>query len=223
RALIRKGKIKDRNIKFLVFGGDGATYDIGLQWISGAFERGHKIVYICLNNEAYMNTGIQRSGATPLGAHTTTSPAGEVIPGKIQWRKPLTEIIAAHHIPYVAQVSPSHWRDLMVKVRKAVAADGPAFINALSDCSRGWRHDTNLTIEVSKLAVETCYWPLYEVENGQWRLTYKPKEKKPIEEWLKIQGRFRHLFQPKFRHLIDEIQAKIDEEWERLLERCGEK
>lgn len=223
RALVRKGKIPERNIKFIVFGGDGATYDIGLQWISGAFERGHKIVYVCLNNEAYMNTGIQRSGATPMGAHTTTSPAGEVIPGKVQWRKPLTEIMAAHRIPYVAQASPSHWRDLMVKVRKAVAADGPAFINVLSDCNRGWRHDTSQTIEVSKLAVDTCYWPLYEVENGVWKLSYKPREKKPIEEWLKTQGRFRHLFQPKFRHVIDEIQAHIDEEWERLLERCGEK
>jgi len=223
KALVRKGKIQDRNVKFLVFGGDGATYDIGLQWISGAFERGHRIVYICLNNEAYMNTGIQRSSATPLGAHTTTSPAGEVIPGKIQWRKPITEIMAAHNIPYVAQASPSHWRDLMIKVRKAVAADGPAFINIFSDCNRGWRHDTATTIEVSRLAVETCYWPLFEVENGVWKLNYKPREKKPVEEWLKAQGRFRHLFQPKFRHLIDEIQAKVDQEWEKLLERCGEK
>jgi len=220
RSLVRQGKIPDRNIRFIAFGGDGATYDIGLQFLSGALERGHRFIYVCLNNEAYMNTGIQRSSATPMGAHTTTSPAGTVIPGKVQWRKPLTEIIAAHRIPYVAQAAPSRWRDLMEKARKAAAADGPSFINVLSSCSRGWRHPVGATIEVTELAVDTCYWPLFEVENGVWKLNYKPREKKPVEEWLKTQGRFRHLFQPQFRHVIDEIQAKVDEEWERLLARC---
>ncbi len=223
RSLVRQGKIEDKNTKFLVFGGDGATYDIGLQWISGAFERGHKLTYVCINNEAYMNTGIQRSSATPLGAHTTTSPAGEVIPGKPQWRKPITDIMAAHRIPYVAQASPSNWRDLMKKAQKAVAADGPAFLNVISDCNRGWRHPTDSSIDVLRMAVNTCYWPLFEVENGQWTVNYKPKEKLPVEEWLKRQGRFRHLFQPKHRHLIDEIQRRVDEEWELLLERAGEK
>jgi len=223
RSLVRQGKMEDRGLKFIAFGGDGATYDIGLQWISGCFERGHKMMYVCLDNEAYMNTGIQRSSATPMGAHTTTSPAGEVIPGKQQWPKPLTEIFAAHNIPYVAQASPSHWRDLMEKARKGIAADGPAFLNVLSPCPRGWRHDSGETIEIARLAVTTCFWPLYEVENGEWKLSYKPREKKPVVEWLKRQGRFRHLFQPKFEHLIDEIQARVDEEWERLLERCGEK
>jgi pyruvate ferredoxin oxidoreductase beta subunit len=223
RSLVRQGKIEDRNIKFLAFGGDGATYDIGLQWISGAFERGHKLTYVCFNNEAYMNTGIQRSGATPLGAHTTTSPAGDVIPGKPQWRKPITDIMAAHRIPYVAQASPSHWRDLMKKAQKAVAADGPAFLNVISDCNRGWRHATDNTIDVLRMAVDTCYWPLFEVENGEWTINRKPREKKPVEEWLKMQGRFRHLFQPKNRHLIDEIQQRVDEEWEMLLERAGER
>jgi pyruvate ferredoxin oxidoreductase beta subunit len=222
RSLVRQGKMEDKNIKFLVFGGDGATYDIGLQWISGAFERGHKLTYVCFNNEAYMNTGIQRSGATPLGAHTTTTPAGEVIPGKPQWRKPITDIMAAHRIPYVAQASPSHWRDLMKKAQKAVAADGPAFLNVLSDCNRGWRHATDNTIEVMRLAVDSCYWPLFEVENGEWTVNRKPREKKPVEEWLKMQGRFRHLFQPKNRHIIDEIQRRVDEEWEMLLERAGD-
>jgi pyruvate ferredoxin oxidoreductase beta subunit len=223
RSLLRQGKIEDKNIKFLAIGGDGATYDIGLQWISGAFERGHKVIYICLNNEAYMNTGIQRSSATPLGAHTTTSPAGKVIPGKTQWRKPLTRIMAAHDIPYVAQASPHRWRDLMEKARKAVAADGPAFINVISPCPRGWRHDPSMSIEVAKVAAETCYWPLYEVRNGtEWTLNYKPKEKRPVTDWLKMQGRFRHLFTPKFEHVVDEVQAKVDEEWERLLALCGE-
>jgi len=223
RSLVRQGKIEDKNIKFLAFGGDGATYDIGLQWISGTFERGHKVIYVCLNNEAYMNTGIQRSSATPLGASTTTSPAGTVIPGKTQWRKPLTRIMAAHDIPYVAQASPHRWRDLMEKARKAVEADGPAFINVISPCPRGWRHDPSMSIEVAKVAVETCYWPLYEVRNGtEWTLNYKPREKRPVTDWLKMQGRFRHLFTPQFEYVVEELQAKVDEEWERLLALCGE-
>jgi pyruvate ferredoxin oxidoreductase beta subunit len=223
RSLVRQGKIPETNTKFIAIGGDGATYDIGLQWISGCLERGHKMLYVCLNNEAYMNTGIQRSSATPLGAATTTSPAGEVIPGKTQWRKPLTMIIAAHNIPYVAQVSPSHWRDLMTKTQKALDADGPSFINALSPCPRGWRHDTEQTIEIVKLAVDTCIWPLFEVEKGVWKLSYKPREKKPIIEWVKSQGRFRHLLQPKNQHVIEKMQAKVDEEWEELLRLSGEK
>jgi pyruvate ferredoxin oxidoreductase beta subunit len=221
RSLVRQGKLQDRNIRFVAFGGDGATYDIGLQWISGAFERGHRFIYVCLNNEAYMNTGIQRSSATPRGAATTTSPAGTVIPGKLQWRKPLTDIIIAHNIPYVAQASPTNWRYLMDKSRKAAAAEGPSFINVISDCNRGWRHSTETSMEVTKLAVETCYWPLFEVDHGVWKLNYKPREKRPIVDFLKAQGRFSHLFQPEFRHIVDEIQVRIDEEWEKLLVRCG--
>lgn len=223
RSLVRQGKIPERNVKFIAFGGDGGTYDIGFQALSGALERGHQFLYVCYNNEAYMNTGIQRSGATPLGAHTTTSPAGTVIPGKQQMRKDLTAIVAAHDIPYVAQAAPSQWKDLMEKTRKAVNCGGPAFINVLSSCNRGWRHETYETLEITQLAVDTCYWPLYEVENGVWRLTYKPKEKLPVEEWLKRQGRFRHLFRPENRHLIDELQAEVDRRWERLLFLCGEK
>jgi len=222
RSLVRQGKIPERNVRFIAFGGDGGTYDIGLQALSGALERGHQFLYVCYNNEAYMNTGIQRSGATPLGAHTTTSPAGTVIPGKQQMRKDLTAIVAAHDIPYVAQAAPSQWKDLMEKTRKAVNCGGPAFLNVLSSCNRGWRHETYETLEITQLAVDTCYWPLFEVENGVWRLTYKPKEKLPVEEWLKRQGRFRHLFRPENRHLIDELQAEVDRRWERLLFLCGE-
>jgi pyruvate ferredoxin oxidoreductase beta subunit len=222
RSMVRQGKSPERNVKFLAFGGDGGTYDIGLQALSGAAERGHQFLYVCYNNEAYMNTGIQRSSATPLGAHTTTSPAGKVIPGKQQSRKDLTAIMAAHNIPYVAQAAPSQWRDLMQKTRKAVDCGGAAFMNVLASCNRGWRHPTDMTIEMTQLAVDTCYWPLYEVENGEWRLTYKPKEKKPVEGWLKLQGRFRHLFRPENRHLIDEVQKEVDSRWERLLKLCGE-
>ena len=222
RSLVRQGKIEEQDVKFIAFGGDGGTYDIGLQALSGALERGHKMMYVCYDNEAYMNTGIQRSSATPRGAATTTSPAGEVIPGKVQFHKDLTAICAAHNIPYVAQASPWRWRDLMQKTRKGVAADGPAFLNVLSSCNRGWRHDTNETIEITQLASETCFWPLFEVENSEWKLNYKPKEKLPVEKWLERQGRFRHLFQPQNRHVIEEIQAEVDRRWERLLKLCGE-
>jgi pyruvate ferredoxin oxidoreductase beta subunit len=222
RSMVRQGKIPEQNVKFIAFGGDGGTYDIGLQALSGAAERGHQFLYVCYNNEAYMNTGIQRSSATPLGAHTTTSPAGKVIPGKQQSRKDLTAIMAAHNIPYVAQAAPSQWRDLMQKTRKAVDCGGAAFMNVLASCNRGWRHATDETVELTQLAVDTCYWPLYEVEKGEWRLTYRPKEKKPVEEWLKRQGRFRHLFRPENHHLVDRLQAEVDQRWERLLKLCGE-
>jgi len=222
RSMVRQGKIPEQNIKFLAFAGDGGTYDIGIQALSGAVERGHQFLYVCYDNGAYMNTGIQRSSATPYGAHTTTSPAGKVIPGKQQFSKDLTAIMAAHNIPYVAQAAPSQWRDLMKKTRKAVDCGGPAFMNVLSSCNRGWRHGTDETIEITQLAVDTCYWPLYEVEDGEWRLTYKPKKKRPVEEWLKRQGRFRHVFKPENRHMIDELQAEVDRRWERLLRLCGE-
>ncbi|MHB0856037.1 MAG: thiamine pyrophosphate-dependent enzyme [Anaerolineae bacterium] len=218
KALKRSGRIPDdKTIKFMAIGGDGASYDIGLQFISGALERGHKLVYVCLNNEAYMNTGIQRSSATPRGAHTTTSPVGEVIQGKTQWRKPFTKIMAAHDIPYVAQASPHNYRDLMMKAKKAFAADGPAVLNILAPCPRGWRHNSDQTIAVAKLASETCYWPLYEIENGKTTVNYKPREKLAVSEWFNAQGRFRHLFRPANKGLLDEIQAKIDQEWEQLL------
>lgn len=220
QALKRQGKITD-DIRFIAFGGDGGTYDIGLQALSGAMERGHKLMYVCYDNGAYMNTGIQRSGSTPYGADTTTSPAGKVIPGKMNYQKDLTAILAAHHIPYVAQASPHRWRDLMEKARKG-AEKAPSFLNVLSNCNRGWRHPADQALEMCRLAVETCYWPLFEVEDGVWRLTYKPKEKLPIEAWLEPQGRFRHLFRPENRHVIEELQAEVDRRWNQLLKLCGE-
>jgi pyruvate ferredoxin oxidoreductase beta subunit len=218
KALKRAGRIPaDKEITFVAFGGDGASYDIGLQWISGALERGHKFIYVCLNNEAYMNTGIQRSGATPQGAHTTTSPAGEVLQGKTQWRKPFTRIMAAHNIPYVAQAAAHNYRDLMTKAKKAAAADGPAVLNVLAPCPRGWRYSSELTLAITKLAADTCYWPLYEVDHGKTVVTYKPRQKLPVAEWLKGQGRFSHLFRPANAGILEEIQAKVDREWEQLL------
>ena len=219
RALKRRGKI-DREIKFIGWGGDGGTYDIGIQALSGAVERGHDFLFICYDNQAYMNTGIQRSSATPLGAHTTTSPAGSVIPGKIQNRKDLTEIMIAHDIPYAAQASPAHWNDLVTKVRKALNTPGPAFINILSPCQLGWRHEPSETIEIARIAVDTCFWPLYEAENGNYKITKKPKNKLPISVFLEKQGRFRHLMKPENKKVADELQAFVDRKWELLLKKA---
>lgn len=215
RSLKKQGKI-DKDIKFMTFCGDGGTYDIGFQSLSGAMERGHDMLYICYDNGAYMNTGIQRSSATPFGADTTTRPAGSVVPGKTEQRKNMTKIMAAHNIPYTAQASPSHWMDLMKKVRKALEIKGSKFMNILAPCNRGWRSRTDDAIMLSKLAVETCYWPLYEIENGVTKITFKPKEKKPIVDFLKPQGRFKHLFSPENEELISKIQEDIDREWGRL-------
>ena len=215
RSLKKQGKI-DKDVKFIAFGGDGGTYDIGLQSLSGAMERGHDMLYVCYDNGAYMNTGIQRSSATPYGADTTTRPAGSKIPGKTEQRKNLTKIIAAHNVPYVAQASPSHWMDLMKKVRKEMDTQGPKFIDIISPCNRGWRSRTDDSIMLSRLAVETCFWPLYEIENGVTKITFKPKEKKPVTDFLKLQGRFKHLFKPENEWLLNKFQEEVDREWERL-------
>lgn len=221
-ALKRKGKIKEDH-KFIAFGGDGGTYDIGFQSLSGAMERGHDMVYVCYDNGAYMNTGIQRSSATPKYADTTTSPAGKVISGKQQFRKDLTDVMAAHNIPYVAQTTfIKNFKDLHEKSEKAIYKKGPAFINVLAPCPRGWRYATEDLMEICHLAVETCYWPLFEVEDGQWKLSYKPKKKLPIEDFLRPQGRFKHLFKPGNEHMIAEIQANVDKKWNDLLIKCGE-
>jgi pyruvate ferredoxin oxidoreductase beta subunit len=169
-----------------------------------------------------MNTGIQRSGATPRGASTTTEPAGKVKPGKLRSRKDLTGIMAAHNIPYVAQASGGYYMDLIRKAEKAFAIPGPKFLNVLQPCRLGWAYKQELTMEIARLAVQTCMWPVYEVENGKWKLTMKPKQKKPVVELLKLQDRFRHLFKPGNEQLLADIQKEIDENWQTLLERCGE-
>lgn len=221
RAQKKKGKIT-KDIDFIAVGGDGGTYDIGLQALSGAIERRHRMLYVCYDNQAYMNTGIQRSSATPTGAHTTTSVAGKVIPGKMQPRKDLTEIIIAHDIPYAAQATIAYWNDLVTKVRKALATDGPSFINIFSPCRLGWGYPPEKTLDISRLAVETCFWPLYEYENRKYRISIMPKEKKPVVEFLKIQDRFAHIFKAKDQAMIDRIQAEFDFKWDRLLKRHQE-
>lgn len=221
-ALKRRGKIKHET-KFVAFGGDGGTYDIGLQSLSGAMERGHDMVYVCYDNGAYMNTGIQRSSATPRFANTTTSPAGKVIPGKPQPRKDLTEIMANHHIPYVAQTAAiGNMKDLYEKAEKALYTKGPAFLNVLAPCPRGWQYNTPDLMKINKLAVETCFWTLYEVIDGKYVINYKPKNKLPVSEFLKVQGRFKHMFRPGNEYMIEEVQKEVDRRWEALLKLAGE-
>ena len=219
KALKRKGKLpEDKHTKFITFGGDGGTYDIGLQSLSGAMERGHDMVYVCYDNGAYMNTGIQRSSATPKFADTTTSPAGKVVPGKMQSRKDLTEIMVSHHIPYVAQtLAVNNFKDLYEKAEKAIYTEGPAFLNVFSPCPRGWGYKTDDLMVINKLAMETCYWPMYEVIDGKYKINYKPKQKKPIEEFLKPQKRFKHMFKPGNEWMIEEFQKEVDARWEALL------
>ncbi|MDP4091883.1 MAG: thiamine pyrophosphate-dependent enzyme [Bacillota bacterium] len=221
-AMKRRGKLEGET-KFIAFGGDGGTYDIGLQSLSGAMERGHDMLYVCYDNGAYMNTGIQRSSATPKYADTTTSPAGKKIPGKQQWRKDLTEIMVEHHLPYVAQTAAiGNMKDLHEKSEKALYTKGPTFMNVLAPCPRGWQYNTPDLMDINKLAVETCFWPLYEVIDGKYVVNYKPKNKLPVKEFLKPQNRFKHIFKPGNEYMLEEIQEETDKRWEHLLKLAGE-
>jgi pyruvate ferredoxin oxidoreductase beta subunit len=221
RALRRRHALPaGEDVAVVVFAGDGGTYDIGLQALSGALERGHRFLFVCYDNEAYMNTGIQRSGATPFGASTTTSPSGLESIGKAQQRKDMTAIAIAHHVPYVGQAAASHWQDLSEKVERAAAVDGPAFLNVLTDCPLGWGHEPRLSARVLNAAVDSLFWPLYEVVDGCYRLTYQPQTVVPIEDWLRPQARFAHLLRPEAESLVTEIQQRVDTEWEDLLRQC---
>ena len=222
KALKKRGKLADTNFKFITFGGDGGTYDIGFQSLSGAMERGHDMVYVCYDNGAYMNTGIQRSSATPMYADTTTTPVGTVSNGKLQSRKDLASIIAEHNVSYVAQTTfTKDFKDIHKKSEKAIYTEGACFLNMLAPCPRGWRYETADIMEICRLAIETCYWPLFEVDHGNWTLTYEPKHKLPIEDFLKPQGRFKHLFKPGNEHLIAQFQEEVDRRWEDLLYKCA--
>ncbi|HEX17527.1 MAG TPA: pyruvate synthase subunit beta [Thermoplasmatales archaeon] len=215
KAMISKGVIpKEKMPNIIALAGDGGTFDIGIQALSGMLERGHKVLYVCYDNEAYMNTGIQRSSATPLGAATTTSPAGKVIPGKMTRKKPIAMIAAAHDIPYVATASIAYPADFKNKVKKALSVDGPSFIHVFAPCPTGWRFGSEQTVELARLAVETGVFVLYEItEENPLKpiITKKLKHRKPVEEYLKVQGRFRHLFMPvKRQDIIDKIQEEVD-------------
>ena len=217
KALMRKGRIPHKKIVSLAMAGDGGTADIGLQALSGALERGHNFLYICTDNEAYMNTGIQRSSSTPFGAATTTSPVGKVQQmGQITGKKNMPAIAAAHNIPYVATACPSYPIDLVQKVKKAADIEGPAYVHILSVCPTGWRSAPELSIKLGRLAVETGVFPLYEIERGQYRLNIDFQKLKPIKEYIKLQGRFRHLTDD----LIGEIEKRVHKEYETLKERA---
>ncbi|NQE45551.1 Pyruvate synthase subunit PorB [ANME-1 cluster archaeon GoMg2] len=212
----RKGKVPAaKEVKFVGFGGDGATTDIGIQALSGAMERGHDFLYCCFDNEAYMNTGIQRSSSTPYGAWTTTAPVGKKSIGQMTRKKNMPEIAVAHRIPYVATASPSYPFDLMDKVKRGVETEGPAYLHILSVCPTGWRSTPDITIELGRLAVETGIFPLYEVINGEYRLNVDLPKLKPVKEYLKKQGRFKHLTED----VIEQIQARVEEDYMRLREK----
>jgi pyruvate ferredoxin oxidoreductase beta subunit len=220
RVLQRKGRIPaDKKLNFLAFGGDGGSYDIGLQSLSGAMERGHRMLYICYDNNAYMNTGTQRSSATPRGAATNTSPRGRVVSGKQQPRKDLTACILAHNVPYVAQASVSHPMDFMRKVARALEIDGPSFINILQPCHRGWGCKPEDSIELARAAVETRWWPLYEVDHGRWTVNHRPKAVVPVADWFKAQARFKHLMADDPQGLLAWHQEQVDRFWAELLEK----
>jgi pyruvate ferredoxin oxidoreductase beta subunit len=228
KILRKKGRIKDERVDVIAFAGDGGTFDIGIQALSGAVERGHDFLYVLYDNEAYMNTGIQRSGGTPLGASTTTSQAGSAVPGKTEHKKPIADIMVAHEMPYVATAVPYYWKDLITKAAKGIEVDGPAFMHVFAPCPRGWRSEPSKSIELSRLAVETCIFPLWEAVNGEYQLSIPskvialaPQKKKPVKEYLQVQGRFRHLFTPKYEKILDTIQQQTDKNWNRLLKKCG--
>lgn len=210
--LQKKGRRSPKKVKSVGIGGDGATFDIGIQALSGAWERGHDMLYVCFDNEAYMNTGVQRSSGTPFGASTTTSPAGKHAIGQARWKKDMPAIAVAHGIPYIATACPSYPFDLMEKVKKAASIEGPSYLHVLSPCPTGWRLPPNLAIRIGRLAAETGIFPLYEVENGEYKLNIDFPRLRPVKDYLLLQGRFRHL--PK--EVLEDIQARVDEEYAKL-------
>ena len=206
-ALDAQGK---EDVTVVAIGGDGGMIDIGFRAFSGALERGHNILVICYDNEAYMNTGVQRSGATPWRASTSTTPAGKVSKGKEQWKKDVPTIAAAHHIPYVATASIGYPKDLEKKIKKALSIKGPKYIHIHSPCPVGWNYDSSKTIEIAKEAVESKMWALFEIEDGKKTLTHTPKGI-PVSKYFKSQKRFRHLTDSD----IKEYQKRIDESFKK--------
>lgn len=220
RILKRKGKIKGK-IKFVVFGGDGGTFDIGLQSLSGMLERGHNVLYVAYDNEGYMNTGGQRSGATPIGADMETTPAGQESAGNKIHRKDMMEIVKGHHIEYLAQGNTAYVEDLRMKARKGLNVNGPAFLLVLQPCTNVWKFPTSDYVKIGKLATKTNYWPLYEIEKGDYKLNLKTDKRLPVTEYLKTQRRFKHLFKAENKEVLKKIQNNIDKEWRELLVKCN--
>jgi len=216
-AMKRKGRGPAQDVTVVAMGGDGSTFDIGLQSLSGALERGHNFIYVCFDNEGYMNTGIQRSSATPYGASTTTSPVGKDSIGQTTQKKDMPLIALAHHIPYIATCTPAHPTDLAKKIKKAKEIKGPAYIHVFSPCPTGWGTDSDVAIELCRLAVDTGVFPLGECVHGTYALTKNIKELKPIRDYMKLQRRFRHLSGD----VIDQIQAQVREHYAIVKSKCG--
>jgi pyruvate ferredoxin oxidoreductase beta subunit len=189
--------------------GDGGTFDIGLQALAGAAERNDDVLYVCVDNEAYMNTGTQRSGSTPFGAWTTTTPVGTKVQGKRQFKKDLMSVVSSQDVAYAATLSIAHMNDFVRKVEKAKALTGFRFLHIMTPCTSGWKTDPASTYELARLAVETGMWTLYEIEQGETKITYRPKEMLPVENYLKLQGRFRHMSKDD----IDILQRWICKKW----------
>jgi pyruvate ferredoxin oxidoreductase beta subunit len=214
QILRKKGRGPDKRIPVIAVAGDGGTADIGIQALSGALERYHEdFIYVCLDNEAYMNTGIQRSSETPFGANTTTSPSGSHSKGQNTWKKNMAAIAAAHRIPYVATANPAYHLDLMNKIRRAAAISGPAYLHVYSPCPTGWRMKPELAVESGKLATMTRIFPLYEVLDGRYIINKKVDNPTPVEDYFKIQGRFRHLLPEDIQY----IQERVNQEYEDLI------
>jgi pyruvate ferredoxin oxidoreductase beta subunit len=199
------------DVTVLALAGDGATVDIGLQALSGVFERGDRTLYVCYDNEAYMNTGIQGSGSTPMYATTTTTPGGKEGP-----RKNMLAIAAAHRIPYLASASVGYVRDLRKKIKKGKATWGPSYIHIHSPCPTGWGYEAAKTVQVARTAVQTGLWPLYEVENGRTSITVNVTQLRPVADYLKLQGRFRHLSDAD----LEAIQARVSVRTNALMHDC---
>ena len=218
KAFRKRNKIPaGKRIQVVVFAGDGGTYDIGLQSLSGALERQHDFLYVCYDNEAYMNTGGQRSGATPYGADTETTPAGKNSFGKTEKRKDLMSIVIAHHIKYAAQANVAYLADLKNKAKKAFEIEGPKFLLVLQPCTNLWKYPTSEYIRIGKLATETNFWPLWEFIDGKYKINWATENPKPLEEFLKTQGRFKHLFRPGNEKVIAEMQNEVVADWKRLV------
>ncbi len=214
--LMKKGRLPQKKINVIGMAGDGGTADIGLQALSGALERGHDMTFFCVDNEAYMNTGIQRSSSTPYGASTTTSPAGKHSSGQNTSKKPMPQIAAAHRIPYVATANSAFPLDLFKKAKRAVETPGPAYVHVMSACPTGWRIPSDKAIEYGKMVTDTGIFPLYEIIDGEYHLSRDKKKRVPVEEYFKGHGRFRHLAPDQ----VADIQKQVDKDWEMLRSLC---
>jgi 2-oxoisovalerate ferredoxin oxidoreductase beta subunit len=204
-----------KDINVVGFAGDGGTVDIGLQALSGCVERGHNVFYICYDNEAYMNTGIQRSGSTPRGAWTTTTQVGSTEDWKREPKKNIVEIMVAHRIPYACTASVAYPEDLIKKLKKGLEIKGPKYYHIMAPCPTGWRYPPEKTIEYAKMATDACAFPIYEVEYGKYTINKKPAKKVPMKDYMMAQGRFRHLPDKE----IAAIQVQVDYEWDLLLKK----